>query len=96
MSNLGVGGSSGPVLSLVETQQTTVLAGNFDIIVTANGGILPLDDDGIRVATATGPVFQGAGAGQYTIDRVSTPNEINLVTAPLANLDFLCQFIYTA
>lgn len=62
------------------------------IIVTANGGVLPADDAYIKLSGPTGPIFQGAGATKYTIDRVSTPNRLILGSVPITPINIYLEF----
>ena len=62
------------------------------IIVTENGGILSLLDKYITLHGPTGPIFQGAGAQKYTINRAATPNELILGTTPLSPINLYLEF----
>jgi hypothetical protein len=62
------------------------------LTVTENGGVLPAADADVLLMTATGPVFQGAGAGEYTISRAGTPNTISLNTTPPGATNFVLIF----
>jgi hypothetical protein len=78
------GGSAGLE---VFTQQISGQA-DENIVVTANGGVLPTDDKNISLFGPTGALFQGAGAGEYTINRATTPNRLILNTVPSVPLNF--------
>lgn len=70
----------------IEDQATTT------IIVTANGGVLPAEDVYIKLSGPTGPIFQGAGAFKYTIDRASTPNRLILDSEPITPINLYLEF----
>jgi hypothetical protein len=83
----GGGNTSTRFTQQVEGQTTTI------IVVTANGGVLPSDDSKIvLVSGQTGVVMQGNGVGEYTVNRVATPNEIELNNAPPVATNYLLDF----
>lgn len=87
----GVGGGG---LTNVLIQQGTISALQTVIPITANGGVLPVSDDGIFLSSATGAIQQGAGPGQYEINRATNPDQLELVTPPLGPIDYVLQLIY--
>lgn len=87
ISSQGTGGTN-----TAYQQDITVSAGTTNIVVTVNGGILPTSDAEIILSGPTGILQQGAGSDEYTIDRISVPNELNLGSAPLGSIDMVLYF----
>lgn len=92
-SSVGSSGGGG-VITGIERQQTTVTSGTDNIVITTNGGILPLDDSGVFISGPTGGVPIGSMTGGCTIDRVSVPNEIVLNAPVFMDVLFIMHFIY--
>ena len=86
---LCAGGGSGNALTRyvqqIENQATA------EIVVTINGGVLPLDDENITLHSVTGPLFQGVDAGEYTIERGVVPNRLLLEADPAVPLNFYLE-----
>jgi hypothetical protein len=82
----GGGGVPGQPITDIQVEWIDVPALSTNIVVGINGGILPLTDSYIFLQGATGDIEQGAGAMEYTINRGVTPNELDLITAPLAGI----------
>lgn len=67
-------------------QPFTVLEGGDEVEITENGGVLPVDDSLIMVTSNVGgAVLPGAGEGEWTADRVSSPNKIIFNTAAIGD-----------
>ena len=62
------------------------------IIVTANGGILPEDDNYIEISGPSGDVFHGNGPTQCTFDRSEVPNKILLGQDPPGPTNYNLKF----
>ena len=86
IENIEVGDGRTRYVQQVESQATDT------ITVTANGGELPPDDAYITLHGPTGPIFQGAGAGKYTINRAASPNQLILGTTPLSPINLYLEF----
>jgi hypothetical protein len=81
----GMGNALTRYVQQIENQATA------EIEVTINGGVLPLADENVTLHSVTGPLFQGVGASQYTIDRGSVPNRLILASAPPVPLNFYME-----
>ncbi len=86
LDSIVVGPGRDKYVQQIEGQATTI------ITVTENGGVLPADDTYIKLSGPTGPIFQGAGAFKYTIDRVSTPNRLILGSLPITPINLYLEF----
>lgn len=71
---VAVGAASGGLTP--HQQETTLTEGQDTILVTANAGVLPASDSAILLCWDNGVVAQSG----YTIDRISSPNELVLDT----------------
>lgn len=94
LNTIAAGSGGAGLLTNVIKQQTTVPAGSTIIPISVNGGVLPTSDDRILVSSATGVLQQGAGFGEYQVNRGTTPDQIELNNAPLGPVDFVIQLIY--
>ena len=90
----GGGGVPGTAITDISDEWIDVAGGATNIVVGINGGILPLTDSYITLEGPTGPLEQGAGAFEYTINRGVIPNEIDLNTAPLASIRVYLRGFY--
>lgn len=83
--NYSAGGGGG----VTPYQQTGILAGGSDtIVITANAGVLPIADASIILFLPQGPQPQT----EYTIDRVSNPDEIVLDSAVIDDTPYCVLF----
>ncbi len=86
LDSIVVGPGRDKYVQQIEGQATTI------ITVTANGGVLPADDVYLKLSGPTGPIFQGAGAFKYTIDRASTPHRLILGSLPITPINLYLEF----
>lgn len=86
LDSIVVGPGRDKYVQQIEGQATT------SITVTENGGVLPADDVYLKLSGPTGPIFQGAGAFKYTIDRTSTPNRLILGSLPITPINLYLEF----
>ena len=85
IENIEIGDGRTRYVQQIEGHTTNI------ITITEHGGILP-DDRYVKLSSRTGPIFQGAGAQKYIINRAVVPNQIILGTVPLGPLDFYLEF----
>ena len=85
IENIEIGDGRTKYVQQIEGQATDT------IVVTVNGGVLPADDVYIKLSGPTGPIFQGAGAQKYTINRAASPNQLILGTTPISPINLYLE-----